>query len=376
MAKREKKNNKKRLLLLIVLLMVTVIMLSTATYAWFISNKTVSVDSIDVQARTSNGLEISADAVNWGVSITKADLISNSWDGHRNQLPSILDHVSTVGNMHVDANQNYMELFDGNVAITCNGTVNQDGTCDGTEYYTLTTKATNEINCYDKNGDDPVPDSSKCNGKTYVAFDIFLKVTSDATLYLGKNSNVRKKGDNTFGIENATRVAFLYRGHLGTDDYYTDNPTDGESAAQELNASPTDTDPAVVYIWEPNYDQHTAAGVASARNYFGITDLSAGTGGAQVDYYGVKKAWTDPIDLTKTAKPTGTGALPNFSELFQLVEPDIQTTSGHNQQVTPIELKAGVTKFRVYFWVEGQDVDTENNATGHDMILDLEFQIQ
>ena len=56
MAKREKKNNKKRLLLLIVLLMVTVIMLSTATYAWFISNKTVSVDSIDVQARTSNGL--------------------------------------------------------------------------------------------------------------------------------------------------------------------------------------------------------------------------------------------------------------------------------------------------------------------------------
>jgi flagellar basal body-associated protein FliL len=84
MAKREKKNNKKRLLLLIVLLMITAIMLSTATYAWFISNKTVSVDSLDVQARTSNGLEISADAVNWGVSINKANLISNSWAGHRN----------------------------------------------------------------------------------------------------------------------------------------------------------------------------------------------------------------------------------------------------------------------------------------------------
>ena len=375
MAKREKKNNKKRLLLLIVLLVLTVVMLSSATYAWFISNKTVSVDSLDVQARTSNGLEISADAVNWGVSINKANLISNSWAGHRNQLPKILDHVSTVGNLHTDAGQNYMELFDGNVAITCDGTVADDGSCEGTEFYTLTTKATNEINCYDENGEETVPDSSKCNGKTYMAFDIFLKVTNDADLYLGRNATVKKKGDNSFGIENAVRVAFLYRGHLTTDEYYTDDASEGEALAQELNASANDDDPAVVYIWEPNYDAHTAAGVASGRNYFNVNTISTGTGNAQVEYYGVKTAWDDPIDLTKTAIPSGTGALSNFADLFELVEPDIITASGHDMQITPIKLKAGVTKFRVYFWVEGQDVDTENLATGHDMSLNIELSI-
>lgn len=364
MAKREKKkDNKKKLLLLIVLLALTVALLSTATYAWFISNKTVSIDSLDVQARTANGLEISADAIDWGVSINKGNLISNGWGGHKNQLPDILDHVSTVGNMHVDSGQNYMELFDGNVAIACSGTILDDGTCSGTEFYTLTATTTNEINCYDSNGDEPVSDASKCNGKTYVAFDVFLKVTSDAELYLGRNAGVRKVGDNDYGIQNATRVAFVYRGHLTTDEYYVDG-TAGQEAAQALNAGPNDTDPAVVYIWEPNTDTHTRAGIASANTYFGTT-ISSTTGAAQVDYYGLKEAFDTPINLTQT----------NSSTHVQLVNPDISTTANHDMEDTGIFLKAGVTKFRVYFWVEGQDVDAENNATGHDMVLNIELSI-
>ena len=245
MAKTEKKkDNKRRLLLLIVLLMVTVVLLSSATYAWFISNKTVSIDSLDVQARTANGLEISADALNWGVSINKGNLIENAWDDHENQLPDILDHVSTVGNVYTNTgSKNYMEMFDGNVEITCNGTINANGTCNGSEIYTLTTSRSTEINCYDSNGTQTVPDSKKCNGQTFVAFDIFLKVTNDANLYLGANSGVtRNLNENTdYGIQNATRVAFLYRGHLDTADYYTDVPEDGVLAARQLNASATDT---------------------------------------------------------------------------------------------------------------------------------------
>ena len=40
------------------------------------------------------------------------------------------------------------------------------------------------------------------------------------------------------------------------------------------------------------------------------------------------------------------------------------------------KLLKGVTKFRIYWWVEGQDVDAENNATGTAMRLNLEFAIK
>ena len=364
MAKTEKKkSNKKRLLLLIVLLVVTILMLSTATYAWFISNKTVSVDSLEVQARTANGLEISADAVNWGVSINKANLITNEWGDRRNQLPDILDHVSTVGNMHVDGGQNYMELFDGNVEITCNGTVT-NGVCNGTEVYSLTTAATSEAKCYDSNGNETVADENKCNGKTFVAFDIFLKVTNDANLQLGANAGVTFQDDD-FGIQNATRVAFVYRGHLSNDEYYTDNPDDGILAARALNASKSDSDPAKVYIWEPNADTHTSAGAAAARQFYGINGLVSGSQQAPVEYYGVNQAFDTAVNLTQT----------NSSAYVSKVTPDIITYKNHGATDMHIQLKSGVTKFRVYFWVEGQDVDTENNATGHDMKLDIELSI-
>ena len=42
------KHNKKRLSSLVLLLLLTVIMMSTATYAWFTANKTVTIESIDV----------------------------------------------------------------------------------------------------------------------------------------------------------------------------------------------------------------------------------------------------------------------------------------------------------------------------------------
>ena len=132
MAKREKKktNNRRKLLLLILLLFVTVLLMSLSAYAWFTSNKTVSVDSLEVQARTTNGLEISADAVNWGISIDKSDIINTTEYGTRiSQMPDILDHVSTVGALHDDAGNNFIQMFDGHVATGCSTTIQPGETC-------------------------------------------------------------------------------------------------------------------------------------------------------------------------------------------------------------------------------------------------------
>ena len=42
---------------------------------------------------------------------------------------------------------------------------------------------------------------------------------------------------------------------------------------------------------------------------------------------------------------------------------------------TFMTLTAGITKIRVYMWVEGQDVDCENQASGSDISFNLQFAV-
>ena len=51
-----------------------------------------------------------------------------------------------------------------------------------------------------------------------------------------------------------------------------------------------------------------------------------------------------------------------------------ETYTGSYKQV--IRLNAGVTKIRVYMWVEGQDVDCENNASGTDISYNVQLSTQ
>ena len=59
-------NRKKaKLIYLSILLLFTVAMLSTSTYAWFTSNRVVTVSTINVHVAATGGIEISADGTNW-----------------------------------------------------------------------------------------------------------------------------------------------------------------------------------------------------------------------------------------------------------------------------------------------------------------------
>ena len=79
MTKQEKKKDKRRrrkILLALLLVVFTGIILTANTYAWFTSNKTITVEAIDVQVATANGIQVSVDGVNWKTIITNADLNS------------------------------------------------------------------------------------------------------------------------------------------------------------------------------------------------------------------------------------------------------------------------------------------------------------
>ena len=366
MAKRKgnKKNKRNKLLLLILLLSLSVLLLVMSTYAWFTSNTSVSVEALDVQVNTVNGLQISTDAVNWKARVLREDIISApaEYSSVRNFLPATLDNVSTIGTV----SQGYMQLY--------HGVVNANET---NGHYELSTTLTNEAGrtgiCV---GDGTAADATTgiigCGGSAtngdgiyFVAFDLFFKVDAQTDVVLTPASSVihyAKNGatDVDTGLKNTVRVAFVKEGHVDVGAAASDAQALKMASGTYNNASRN------IIIWEPNYDTHTAAGVDNAVNVYGKSRASV-EGGTYQDYQGVKAAFSGVY--IENANST------NYSSYFQSVNPNIKTVSEFNANQTFDTLEAGVTKYRVYWWVEGQDIDTENGATGKNMKLNLSFAI-
>ena len=332
--KKTQKRKQRRVLLLLFFMIGTGIIFGTATYAWFTANKTVSVNPIDVNVTAKSGLQISADAQNWKSILDVSDLTSASgtYTAAVNQIPATIEPVSSVGT--VDSTGK-MEMF--------LGTVTAD---DGGDFVLSASKST---------------ETNTTASGAFVAYDIFLRTEEAAQIYLTSNSGITFADDNDKGIKNATRVAFVVLG----------NKDSGESVSslQSINdgaASP-------VTIWEPNYDDHTAYGVANARDVYGVT-VNPGTGNAAVTYDGIKAAFGTEEGITLgQAKHDGTSTGSNNATLFQTVTPAIKTETGFDENQALINLEKGVTKVRVYMWIEGQDVDCENNASGGKITFDLQL---
>lgn len=322
--KKNKRNNKKKLSSLILLLLMTTVMLVTSTYAWFTANKTVTINSIDVNVATSSGLQISADATVWKTAIAKADLVNvANWDGNKNQMPDILKPVSTTNNL------NSNKLFD-----FYTGVVKSNATGD----FILTSELINE---------------AKGTTGDYVAFDIFLRTDKEGPIYLTKAASVvatASHDDN--GLKNASRVGFVQQGNDTADK----SPQQLQALANQANINSGTKQ----VIWEPNFDVHTTYGIAQAQTYYGQTPQA--TGAAKIAYDGVKAPIND-TDGGGTGITLSKATAAQNSEKFEAVT-TVETKATPDAYKEIFQLQKGVTKIRVYLWVEGQDVDCENNASG------------
>ena len=328
-----KRKNKKKIFILILMILFTGVVLTSSTYAWFTANKTVTVETIDVNVAASHGLQVSVDAVNWKTVISNADINSagTNYTGAVNQLPTYdpdggkansIVPVSTIG--EVDTNTGFMKMFEGEIGSNVAGD------------YILTAEQ--------------VTETHTSTSGSFIAFDIFFQTNQAESIYLTSNSNVVALGAST-GIENSSRIAFI---NHGTVDAGSD-----ASVAQALKGGTTPV------IWEPNYDIHTAAAVKNASDVYGITTTQ--TGGSVLAYHGVK------ADITGTAN-----VLLNSKDgtYFAAVTPQITTPAtgiSQDNYKKVFDIQAGITKVRIYMWVEGQDVDCENNASGGSISYNLQF---
>ena len=72
----------------------------------------------------------------------------------------------------------------------------------------------------------------------------------------------------------------------------------------------------------------------------------------------------------------GEATAAKHSSLFKAVTPNYTTVAGFSQYKQIFSLSAGITKVRIYMWVEGQDVDCENSASGGSITFDLKISTE
>ena len=323
-------SNNRRILYLLFILLLTGILLSTTTYAWFTTNRMVSVNSLDVKVNAAGGIEISADGSEWKAMLDIDDLTSvhnGNYPTSVNQLPSYLEPTSTGG----DINDGKLVMYYGEV------------TNDSLGNYILTASRSIEE---EGNGD-------SSSGK-FLAFDLFLKTTESKVIYLTSDSKVTYQGDNSYGIENAVRIAFILEG----------NTLDGSGLGTIQSLSTNDSNN--VYIWEPNYDTHTAYGVSNALNVYGVSTSTVG--GTRIIYDGIISDISSNQNIGLNSAKASL-----YSNLFKTVDVDIATINNNSNNTELFQLASGITKVRVYLWIEGQDVDCENNASVGDISFKLQF---
>ena len=304
----------------------TSLYLSTATYSWFSTNRIVYISELNIKVQAQGSIEISTDAKEWNTSINQTDIINakETYENSINQLPLTMEPVSTgknVTNGKLDMYYGYTENY-------------------GNDYILMASKE-EEI---DGSGEDS-------DGK-FMAFDLFLKTTNDTKLYLANGSGATYEG-TTPGIQNSVRFAFLIEGNLPvTADYKT---------IQKLNGATEKT----TYIWEPNYDTHSDNGIKNAKEVYGINVNRNNNN--EILYDGLV------ANITKNDKILIADANnKNHPDLFKRVDVDYLTKSDFDTNIEIFSLKAGITKVRIYIWIEGQDVDCENNSA----VGDIEFNFQ
>ena len=191
-SKKNKKKSEMNAMFFIILLALVIFIIST--YAWFSTQRNVSITNLNGTVEVAEGLEISLDAQNWSNGLVlgeeegQLDIIDDAYAGNKNLKPSEMLPVSTLG--QVSGQQKDLQMLRG--------------------------KITNSIQLSDIKAmveTESNPDSDTFPG--YFAFDVFLKNSSkqddlDDVLQLNYDSSleIMETDKSSTGLQNTARVAF------------------------------------------------------------------------------------------------------------------------------------------------------------------------
>lgn len=178
----------------------------------------------------------------------------------------------------------------------------------------------------------------------YIAFDLFFNMTTNKDLYLDLGSAVKFAGAATKGTEYSARVSFL---NLGVADKPADARLLQGDALTQAN-----------YIWEPNAFAHTQYAL---DNGFATSLVET----SKRDYKGVNAAIGTAIDPSKDDAALSTVATKYIAQ-------DANNVISAQENI--LSLKKGINKVRIYIWVEGQDIDCNNDVSVDGISTIIKFE--
>ena len=327
MEQNKQKNSKRRLNSLILLVAFTAIMLIVSTYAWFSTQRNVSISNLEGTVKVAEGLEISLDAENWSQEIdfdqyTMDDLKKLYGETNHNVIPTELIPASTNGAEGI-------------------------GKTDITFYRGKATQVDKKWQLADitevEGPTSTITSASDLKFPGYYAIDLFLRNsgidtgkgdvqgTTTETLQLTQNSAVTVKtgGNADTGIQNTPRVAFaLYDGSAdvvaGKDDVITSTTGDSVNIKD-------------VAIWEPNANAHASTIVTNYNDITWKTGDPAGYLAATADSSG--KAKYTATEIIPTYALTSASASKTYADLYNW---DGTTNAGLTKQIS-LQTAAGAT---------------------------------
>ena len=350
-SKKNKKKSEMNAMFFIILLALVIFIIST--YAWFSTQRNVSITNLNGTVEVAEGLEISLDAQNWSNGLVlgeeegQLDIIDDAYAGNKNLKPSEMLPVSTLG--QVSGQQKDLQMLRG--------------------------KITNSIQLSDIKAmveTESNPDSDTFPG--YFAFDVFLKNSSkqddlDDVLQLNYDSSleIMETDKSSTGLQNTARVAFAK--YNGKSDVMADQATIlKETAGIGVGAGTSYiTD---VAIWEPNSNDHVDYIVQNNNKITGAgASFNATT---QMDTYALKSTsigqtiadiykWDGTESyLTKQNVLQTTKTSTEDYSIAEGVQNLVSTTDGSTTfGIAP----NAICRIRIYLWLEGQDVDCINYAS-------------
>ncbi len=182
---------------------------------------------------------------------------------------------------------------------------------------------------------------AETEGKTgnYIAFDLYFNVLAESQMLSLDGSvkciNLADSGkDSDLGTEKAVRIAFVPVGEV----------IETGNSAGARNAKVADGTRASL-IWEPNAAQRIPA--------------TAESGEGVKSYEGLKSAFEKQA----------------IDQLSANGYAETMPTTFDGAQESFYELKKGINKFRIYIWLEGQDIDCVNDISFGDFKVDLSFSV-
>lgn len=372
-SKRNKRKSEMNAMFFIILL--AAVMFIISTYAWFSTQKNVSITNLQGTVQVAEGLEISLDALNWSNGIVlgkeegQLDIIKNAYTGHHNLSPSEMLPVSTLG--EVSGTMTDLKMLRGKVT---NSTVTSLENIE----------AMNESQT----------DATKSDYPGYFAFDVFLKndskdTSNDDILQLNYDSSLELLDSSkaTTGLQNTARVAFVK--YNGTSDTVADQATILKETAGTGVGAPA-SNISDVAIWEPNANAHsdyivennnkikwsTADASAYATKLLKDGKTKGFDTNTQLPTYALKDS-SEGTTVNDIYKWDGTESSLSKQNVLQTkvtakasTEPDYALTDGVQNLVSTSDGKtefgiapSKVCRIRIYVWLEGQDVDCINWAS-------------